>query len=83
MVIYLEGCESGSMFEEFGTCVGDLHSFSWMEDCDANDLCKEIFGVQYGRVRNRTEESHVMKYGDMSHIMEFLLTCMGGSSSKS
>ncbi|KAK9923944.1 hypothetical protein M0R45_032340 [Rubus argutus] len=65
--------------KEFGTCLGDLYSISWMEDCDANDLRKETFGVQYGRVRNRTDESHVMKYGDMSHIKEFLFTYMGAA----
>ncbi|KAM5579803.1 vacuolar-processing enzyme-like [Rosa sericea] len=65
--------------KQFGTCLGDLYSISWLEDCDANDLRKETFGVQYKRVRSRTNESHVMQYGDMSHIKEFLYTYMGAT----
>ncbi|CAL9009495.1 unnamed protein product [Prunus brigantina] len=62
---------------EYDTCLGDLFSISWMEDCDKNDLHKETLEKQYERVRRRTNDSHVMQYGDMSHRKEFLLTYMG------
>ncbi|PQQ21142.1 vacuolar-processing enzyme [Prunus yedoensis var. nudiflora] len=63
--------------EEYDTCLGDLYSISWLEDCDSNDLRKETLEKQYERVRRRTNDSHVMQYGDMSHRKEFLLTYMG------
>ncbi|KAH0982185.1 hypothetical protein GBA52_009362 [Prunus armeniaca] len=63
--------------EEYDTCLGDLYSISWLEDCDSNDLRKETLEKQYERVRRRTNESHVMQYGDMSHRKEFLFTYMG------
>ncbi|XP_004305798.1 PREDICTED: vacuolar-processing enzyme-like [Fragaria vesca subsp. vesca] len=111
MVLYVEACESGRIFEgllpdnlniyattasnaeessygtycpgeedvppEYSTCLGDLYSISWMEDCDKQDLHKETLGKQYEIVRRRTNTSHVMQYGDMSHRHEFLSTYMG------
>ncbi|ONI15085.1 hypothetical protein PRUPE_3G025000 [Prunus persica] len=62
---------------EYDICLGDLFSISWIEDCDKNDLRKETLEKQYERVRRRTNDSHVMQYGDMSHRKEFLLTYMG------
>ncbi|PQQ17125.1 vacuolar-processing enzyme-like [Prunus yedoensis var. nudiflora] len=43
----------------------------------SNDLRKETLEKQFERVRRRTNESHVMQYGDMSHRKEFLFTYMG------
>ncbi|KAI3505199.1 hypothetical protein L1887_27163 [Cichorium endivia] len=104
MVIYVEACESGSIFEgllpedmniyvttasnanesswgtycpgmtpppppEFGTCLGDLYSVSWLEDSDVEDLNTETLEEQYLNVKLRTlnnntaEGSHVMQYG--------------------
>ncbi|KAM1010816.1 hypothetical protein ACFX13_046992 [Malus domestica] len=117
MVLYVEACESGSMFDgilprnlniyattsanpeessygtycpgedppvaqEYGTCLGDLYSISWMEDCDISDSRKETLQQQYERVRRRTNKSHVMQYGDMSRRQQFLVTYMGGYLSK-
>ncbi|KAM1166382.1 hypothetical protein PS1_026002 [Malus domestica] len=113
MVIYLEACSSGSMFEgllpnsiniyattaanaeeisyatycpgqvhvppEYHTCLGDLYSISWMEDCDAEDLQTETLAKQYELVQKRTNASHVMEYGDMSHRQDVLSTYMGGA----
>ncbi|KAB2623073.1 vacuolar-processing enzyme-like [Pyrus ussuriensis x Pyrus communis] len=62
---------------EFDTCLGDLYSISWMEDCDISDLHKETLENQYQRVRRRTTNSHVMQYGDMSHKQELLFAYMG------
>ncbi|KAG2722420.1 hypothetical protein I3760_02G127900 [Carya illinoinensis] len=61
--------------EEYDTCLGDLYSISWMEDCDKHDLRKETLGQQYKVVRRRTAaenvgfSSHVMQYGSagLSH----------------
>ncbi|KAM1049904.1 hypothetical protein ACFX2I_031627 [Malus domestica] len=66
---------------EFDTCLGDLYSISWMEDCDISDLHKETLENQYERVRRRTTNSHVMQYGDMSHKQEFLFAYMGADLS--
>ncbi|KAM1956435.1 hypothetical protein TB1_024991 [Malus domestica] len=64
---------------EYHTCLGDLYSKSWMEDCDAEDLQTETLAKQYELVRKRTNASHVMEYGDMSHRQDVLSTYMGGA----
>ncbi|XP_057437419.1 vacuolar-processing enzyme-like [Lotus japonicus] len=114
MVIYLEACESGSMFEgllpddiniyattaanaeenswgyyclikEYGTCLGDLYSISWMEDSDKHDPRSETLERQYEHVRKRTispptMHSHVMQYGDMRMSSDYLATYIGSPS---
>ncbi|KAB2611750.1 vacuolar-processing enzyme-like [Pyrus ussuriensis x Pyrus communis] len=62
---------------EYHTCLGDLYSLSWMEDCDAEDLQTETLAKQYELVRKRTNASHVMEYGDMSHRQDVLSTYIG------
>ncbi|GMG99094.1 hypothetical protein Nepgr_000934 [Nepenthes gracilis] len=103
MVIYVEACEAGSIFDGllpdnlniyvttasnptessyatycpdsdpavakiYQTCLGDLYSVSWMEDCDKRDQLTETLEQQYEVVKKRTaaatEGSHVMQYGD-------------------
>ena len=46
MVLYIEACESGSMFDgilsvEINSCLGDLFSVNWMEDAEKYDPSKE------------------------------------------
>ncbi|KAH7962127.1 hypothetical protein HPB52_014533 [Rhipicephalus sanguineus] len=94
MTIYIEACESGSMFdgllpdnvnvyattaansaESSYACywddkrqayLGDVYSVNWMEDSDKEDLHKEKLFDQYKIVREETNTSHVMEYGDLS-----------------
>ncbi|XP_024996271.1 vacuolar-processing enzyme beta-isozyme-like [Cynara cardunculus var. scolymus] len=58
---------------EFGVCIGDLYSISWMEDSESEDLCNETLREQYLKVKMRTYNNHsshgsqVMQYGTL-HI---------------
>ncbi|KAI4311337.1 hypothetical protein MLD38_036242 [Melastoma candidum] len=119
MVIYVEACESGSLFDgilpsniniyattaanpeensygcycpgdsddhpdvrKYGTCLGDLYSVSWMEDCDAKDLRTETLKQQYDLVKKRTTLSHVMQYGDTGLTSDFVSSYLGDSPQK-
>ncbi|CAF3568370.1 unnamed protein product [Rotaria sordida] len=94
MVIYIEACESGSMFEDIllnniniygttasnaeessyacyydekrGTYLGDLYSVVWMEDSDVEKIDQESLYQQYLITKKKTNESHVMQYGDLT-----------------
>ncbi len=105
MVLYIEACESGSMFDnilvnntkvyavtaanpyesswgtyctpndmvngtEINSCLGDLFSVNWMEDIERQDIKKETLDRQFQIVKNLTDQSHVMRYGDLSFINE-------------
>lgn len=121
MVIYVEACEAGSMFQgllpnewniyvttasnpdesswatycpgddsvpsEYNTCLGDLYSVSWMEDCDTHNTQLETLKQQYQVVKTRTlaggdEGSHVMEYGYNNLGKDSLSLYMGASSGK-
>jgi legumain len=107
LVLYIEACESGSMFEgllpkdlniyvttaanayesswgtycpgmnpgpppEFTTCLGDLYSVAFLENCDIRNLTRETLEKQYERVKLRVSNngtynqgSHVLQFGDL------------------
>jgi legumain len=48
---------------EFGSCLGDLYSVSWMENTDSAGP-KETLQQQFTIVKQLTTQSHVMQYGD-------------------
>jgi len=50
---------------EFGSCLGDLYSVSWMENTDSAGL-KETLAQQFTIVKQLTTQSHVMQYGDVT-----------------
>ncbi|CAN1333301.1 Vacuolar-processing enzyme, partial [Linum perenne] len=93
MVIYIEACESGSIFEGimpedlniyFITCLGDLYSVAWMEDSETHNLKRETVDQQYKAVKSRTSNantytggSHVMEYGNNSIKSEKLYLYQG------
>lgn len=118
MTIYIEACESGSMFEgilednlniyattaanshesswgyycspddtvqgkHIGSCLGDTYSISWMEDTDNNDACSETLDTQFDAVLKRTDQSHVMKFGDMHFTSEVIGNFQGVCDTKS
>ncbi|MEE6494370.1 hypothetical protein FKM82_017116 [Ascaphus truei] len=46
------------------TYLGDLYSVTWMEDSDSEDLTKETLHKQFILVKQHTNTSHVMQYGN-------------------
>uniref|UniRef100_A0A0M3HZ97 Legumain n=1 Tax=Ascaris lumbricoides TaxID=6252 RepID=A0A0M3HZ97_ASCLU len=47
-------------------CLGDEFSVNWMEDSDTEDLRSETLQRQYETVRDKTQLSDVMQYGNLS-----------------
>ncbi|KAJ0940153.1 putative legumain protein [Helianthus annuus] len=68
---------------EYDTCLGDLYSVAWMEDCDVHNLRTETIKQQYKLVKERTSSgnyyygSHVMQYGDLPLSIDNLYVYMG------
>ncbi|KAL6502009.1 hypothetical protein OROGR_027142 [Orobanche gracilis] len=68
---------------EYQTCLGDLYSVGWMEDCDIHNRRTETLKQQYQVVKKRTANensfmgSHVMQYGDLKLSVETLFMYMG------
>ncbi|XP_075700434.1 legumain [Rhinoderma darwinii] len=56
--------------DERDTYLGDLYSVSWMEDSDVEDLTIETLHQQFALVKQHTNTSHVMQYGNrtISHM---------------
>ncbi|KAL5823808.1 hypothetical protein ACOSQ4_021708 [Xanthoceras sorbifolium] len=75
--------ESGYAFycdiEEYGTCLGDVFSISWMEDSDKHDMSQETLQQQYevDLTLPLALRSHVMQYGDTSLGNQLLYTYIG------
>lgn len=61
------------------SCLGDLYSVNWMANAETVDLLAETLQQQYVIVRNETNKSHVMQYGDMSMASEpaGMFECVG------
>merc|ERR1712002_786838 len=51
---------------QLGTFLGDLYSVSWLEDADQADLNTETLEEQYEVVKEKTDKSKVMEWGDLS-----------------
>lgn len=69
------------------TYLGDVYSVKWMENSDAVDLTKETLMKQFQIVKEETNTSHVMQYGEMDYVNddldEFQGDGMGSVSGKS
>lgn len=68
-----------------GTYLGDLYSVNWMEDSDAEDITKETLFKQFQITKKKTNESHVMQYGDLKlgatrNVNDFQAMAMNGKS---
>merc|ERR1719277_1064943 len=65
-------CGSASVVhgKQIDTCLGDLFSVAWMEDSDAGAFSNETLGTQIQRVTVRTNQSHVLSFGDKSFESE-------------
>ncbi|KTF77375.1 hypothetical protein cypCar_00046120 [Cyprinus carpio] len=60
MVIYMESCESGSMFT---TLPDNVHAV-WMHYTEANDLDKKTFRDQFSYLQEKMQKSHSCRFGD-------------------
>ncbi|RMZ57140.1 hypothetical protein APUTEX25_003597 [Auxenochlorella protothecoides] len=88
MVIYLEACESGSMFEGllpedisvFATTAANAResSVAWLEDADEANLSVETLKEQFQAVRLRTSQNFTYQQG--SHAQRFGQLSMGTQS---
>jgi len=73
--------------EKRQTYLGDLYSVNWMEDSDAEDITKETLFKQFQITQQKTTESHVMQYGDLTlgskhNVSEFQGAAMAGKPVK-
>jgi len=61
---YEQGLIAG---KEMDTCLGDLFSVNWMEDSERplEQTSEETLAAQFERVKELTNESHVMRYGSV------------------
>jgi len=50
--------------------LGDLYSVSWMENADAVNVHQETLEAQFVEVRNATNLSHVMQWGQLTYDSE-------------
>ncbi|XP_020618825.1 legumain-like [Orbicella faveolata] len=97
MVFYLEACESGSMFDKklkdningmsawVSVCKAPPYFFSitYVNDVDLQvDLNKESLLKQFQIVKQETNTSHVMQYGELDWDSEVLEDYQGEGSGK-
>lgn len=59
------------------SCLGDLYSVNWMEDSDASLSGGETLHEQFERVKQETNRSHVMQFGDTSIASEEISNFQG------
>eukprot|EP01061_Rhynchopus_euleeides_P047555 TRINITY_DN958_c0_g1_i2.p2 TRINITY_DN958_c0_g1~~TRINITY_DN958_c0_g1_i2.p2 ORF type:complete len:426 (+),score=220.20 TRINITY_DN958_c0_g1_i2:55-1332(+) len=52
--------------KEMGSCLGDLFSVNWMENADVTDLSQETLQAQFSVVKQLTNKSHVLQFGDLA-----------------
>lgn len=65
---------------ELKSCLGDLYSVNWMENCDKVGKT-ETLEQQFQLVVTATSKSHVMRYGTMSYTSDPIGDFMGDVSS--
>mmetsp|Transcript_93554 Transcript_93554/g.243964 ORF Transcript_93554/g.243964 Transcript_93554/m.243964 type:complete len:444 (+) Transcript_93554:77-1408(+) len=52
------------------SCLGDLFSVNWMMDTESAGSSKETLLQQFSQVKQLTNKSHVMQYGQVSSFMK-------------
>jgi legumain len=62
------------------TCLGDLYSVNFLQDCDIPGQMNETLQAQYTKVKAETTMSHVMQYGDLSFTAENIGQFFGDTS---
>lgn len=62
--------------KHIGSCLGDLFSVNFLENSEESNIFSETLDEQYAVIRDKTNQSHVMQWGDMSFksdkVSEFL-----------
>ena len=58
--------------KNLGTCLGDEFSVFWMEDTDKGGQKTETLEEQFNRLVKGVENSHVMRYGDVSFASDVI-----------
>ncbi|XP_013404249.1 legumain-like [Lingula anatina] len=66
--------------KERETYLGDVYSVKWMEDSDKENLQKETLKKQFRIVKEETNTSHVMEYGDLSIAESTVAEFQGGKA---
>lgn len=56
--------------KSIGSCLGDLFAVSWMENADQVNLNQETLQEQFEIVKNETDKSHVMQWGQLDIASE-------------
>mmetsp|Transcript_42348 Transcript_42348/g.106757 ORF Transcript_42348/g.106757 Transcript_42348/m.106757 type:complete len:438 (+) Transcript_42348:57-1370(+) len=76
-------CGSASMVggKSVGSCLGDLFSVNWMMDTESTHK-RETLKQQYKRVKNTTNKSHVMQYGQVKKFDKEYVSDFQGSGSE-
>merc|ERR1719230_691454 len=75
------GSEARVNGKSINSCLGDLFSVSWMEDSDAVDTTKESLTEQFTAVKQLTDRSEVMQWGDLSFGSDMAIEHIGGGAS--
>lgn len=60
--------------DKIGAYLGDLYSVNWMEDSDREDISTETLQKQFEVVRDLTNLSHVMEYGNLTMGKRFVVS---------
>jgi len=62
--------------KHMNSCLGDLYSVNWMENVDQAGP-KQTLQAQFVIIKNLTDMSHVMQYGDLSFTSDLVGNFMG------
>lgn len=52
--------------KHINSCLGDLFSVNFLEDSEENNIFAETLEQQYQIIKQKTDKSHVLQWGDMS-----------------
>lgn len=63
------------------TCLGDEFSVNWMEDSDKENLLIETLFTQFKIINEKTEQSHVCRFGDFKISQEPVADFQGKQTS--
>jgi len=67
--------------KELNSCLGDLYSINWMENCDQVGK-DETLEDQFTLVKKLTNLSHVMQYGDQTYTSDKIGDFLGDTTKK-
>jgi legumain len=69
--------------KHIGSCLGDLFSVNFLENNEEVNIFEETLDQQFAIIRDKTNQSHVLQWGDMSFkndkVSEFLAPKKGVS----